>query len=125
MSDYMDSLRRVLELPLKALAPGHGHLIDQPRREINGLIAHRQAREDKVLRVLAEFEAAAVADLLPEFEAAAVADLLPGVYDDVPEGLHPVAALSLEAHLNKLENERKVHRHAGRWRLNASARVRP
>ena len=113
MSDYMDSLRRVLELPLKALAPGHGHLIERPRREINGLIAHRQAREDKVARVLAGFGDAAIADLLP------------GVYDDVPEGLHPIAALSLEAHLNKLEHERKVHRHAGRWRLSASAGSRP
>lgn len=109
MSAYMDSLRRVLELPLKALAPGHGHLIDQPRREINGLIAHREAREEKVARVLAGFGAAAIAELLP------------GVYDDVPEGLHPVAALSLEAHLNKLEHERRVHCQAGRWRLSASA----
>ena len=110
MTHYMDSLRRVLELPLKALAPGHGHWIDQPRREINGLIEHRQSREDKVRRVLAGLKAASVADLLPL------------VYDDVPHALHEVAALSLQAHLEKLEAERKAHRHADGWRAGAAAR---
>ena len=110
MTHYMASLRRVLELPLRALAPGHGHWIDRPRREINRVIAHRQSREDKVLRVLKALKAASVADLLPL------------VYDDVPHALREAADLSLQAHLEKLRVERKAHRHAGRWRLREPAR---
>lgn len=110
MADYMASLRRVLELPLQALAPGHGRWIDRPRREINGLIAHRRAREGKIVRALAGCGPAAIPDLLPL------------VYDDVPEGLHEVAALSLEAHLNKLEAERKACNGADGWRLSAARR---
>ncbi len=110
MTDYMASLRRVLELPLKALAPGHGRWIDCPRREINGLIAHRQAREEKVVRALAGLNAASIPDLLPL------------VYDDVPKGLHEVAALSLRAHLDKLEVERMAHRDADGWRLSGAGR---
>ncbi len=110
MSDYLASLRRVLELPLKALAPGHGRWIDRPRREINGLIAHREAREEKVVRALAVLKIAAIPDLLPL------------VYDDVPQGLHEVAALSLRAHLDKLEVERKAYREADGWRLGGGTR---
>lgn len=110
MTHYMASLRRVLELPLKALAPGHGHWIDEPRRGITGLIAHRQSREDKVLRVLAGLRAAPIPDLLPL------------VYDDVPKALHEVAALSLQAHLEKLETERKARRHANGWGPAVAAR---
>ncbi len=36
------------EFELAVLAPGHGHLIDQPRAELNRLIRHRLRREDKV-----------------------------------------------------------------------------
>ncbi len=111
MTDYMKSLRRVLALPLKALAPGHGHWIDRPRREINALIAHREAREAKVVRALASLGAATPSELLPL------------VYDDVSGERHPVAALSLEAHLNKLAVEQGVCREGGRWRLGEGRRL--
>ena len=107
MKAYMASLRRVLKLPLRALAPGHGHWIDHPRREIRSLIAHRQGREQKVVTVLKRLGAAKLEDMLAR------------VYDDVPEQLHPVAAKSLEAHLLKLAQERKACCDAGRWRLAA------
>ena len=105
MSAYMASLRRVLELPLRALAPGHGHWIEHPRREIKALIAHRQGREQKVLTALRMLGPTKLEDMLAR------------VYDDVPEHLHPVAARSLEAHLLKLAQERKACCDAGSWRL--------
>ncbi len=105
MKAYMASLQRVLKLPLRALAPGHGHWVDHPRREIKALIAHRRGREQKVVAAL---------ELLG---AAKLEDMLARVYDDVPEQLHPVAAKSLEAHLLKLAQERKACCDAGRWRL--------
>jgi len=35
-------------------------------------------------------------------------ELLPLVYDDVPEMLHPIARMSLLAHLIKLQDEEKI-----------------
>lgn len=105
MTHYMESLRRVLELPLKAIAPGHGHWIDRPGQEIRSLIAHRERREGKVVSAMAALGPAALEAILPR------------VYDDVPERLHPVAALSLEAHLLKLEREGRARRESDFWRL--------
>ena len=105
MSAYMASLGRLLELPIRAMAPGHGHWIDRPRQEIRGLIAHRERREEKVI--------AAMNALGP----ATLEAILPRVYDDVPERLHPVAALSLEAHFLKLEREGRARREGGAWRI--------
>lgn len=98
MSAYLASLRRLpAEWPdLAWLAPGHGFLIDQPARAVERLVAHRLAREAKVLAALSA---------LPAGEAATVAALVPRVYDDVPGGLHPVAARSLLAHLLKLRDD--------------------
>lgn len=105
MSAYMDSLGRLLELPIRALAPGHGHWIDQPEKEIRGLIAHRERRERKVLRAMGVLGPAPLAAILSR------------VYNDVAVRLHPVAALSLEAHLRKLAREGRARRRSDRWEL--------
>ena len=48
MRAYLESLRRLLELDIRVLAPWHGYLIESPRAEIERLIQHRLRREDKV-----------------------------------------------------------------------------
>lgn len=101
MRAYLHSLRRLLGLPLNILAPGHGYLIGHPHGEAERLIAHRLSRESKVRQAL--FEAAGSATL---------AALLPRVYADVTQSLHPLAARSLQAHLEKLVEDGEV-RHAG------------
>ena len=103
MAVYLDSLRRLLALPMKGLAPGHGKLMGEPRKVVEWFIAHRLAREEKVMGSLLGFEVAT-----PE-------DLLPLVYDDVPSFLHPVAIHSLRAHLIKLERDGRVSLREGRW----------
>lgn len=105
MSAYMASLGRLLDLPLRALAPGHGHWIDRPREEIRGLIAHRERREEKVVSAMDALGPATLEAILPR------------VYDDVPGRLHPVAALSLEAHLLKLVSDGRARRESESWRL--------
>ena len=105
MSAYMGSLGRLLDLPIRAMAPGHGHWIVRPREEIRGLIAHRERREEKVVSAMDALGPAALEAILPR------------VYDDVPDRLHPVAALSLEAHLLKLEREGRATREGESWRL--------
>jgi glyoxylase-like metal-dependent hydrolase (beta-lactamase superfamily II) len=92
MAAYLASLHWLQSLPLQWLAPGHGFLIEAPRREFQRLIDHRLAREAKVLAALGE-----------QREPVAPAELLPRVYGDVPPARHGVAERSLRAHLLKLQ----------------------
>ena len=91
MRAYVGSLRHLLEFDLAVLAPGHGHLIDQPRDELNRLIQHRLRREDKVRQAVLRADGGVTVQML-----------LPYAYDDVSTSLYRMAALSLHAHLDKL-----------------------
>jgi glyoxylase-like metal-dependent hydrolase (beta-lactamase superfamily II) len=106
MRAYLASLHRLAALDLNVLAPGHGYLLGQPRAQAERLVRHRLAREEKVRQ-----------GLKAEGGAATLEALLPLVYDDVPPGLHPLAACSLQAHLEKLVEDGEVSRAAGRYRL--------
>ncbi|HXW32925.1 MAG TPA: MBL fold metallo-hydrolase [Acidimicrobiales bacterium] len=95
MAAYLRSLRVLLELdpPLRAIAPGHGSLIEDPAAAVSAVVAHRLERESAVARALSTAGRARVDDLLPV------------VYADVHEALYPVARYSLWAHLRKLAGE--------------------
>jgi len=109
MRAYLKSLEEVVLLGAAILAPGHGYLIGDPAKEIRRLIAHRLAREAKVVSAFAGADHASAEELLPR------------VYNDVPPGLHPVAARSLSAHLAKLVAEGRVSLADGRYRLESPA----
>jgi glyoxylase-like metal-dependent hydrolase (beta-lactamase superfamily II) len=98
MGDYLQSLARLKTYPIRKLLPGHGDVMEDPIGMIDGLIAHRLRREEKVLRVL---KAGGEMTLLA---------LTPLVYDDVDPSLHPVAQVSLWAHLLKLEKEGRARK---------------
>jgi len=103
MSAYLRSLERLKRLPLKALLPGHGAMIEQPCGAIDALIRHRLGREAKVLSALnAQTEKT-------------LDELLATVYEDVPTTLHPVAKLSLLAHLQRLESENRAVERDQHW----------
>jgi glyoxylase-like metal-dependent hydrolase (beta-lactamase superfamily II) len=104
MSAYLASIDKLLPMEFDRIAPGHGDVMQLPKRALAALRAHRIAREDKVLRRLAG---------IPE---ATLAALTPLVYDDVPVDRHQWARLTLEAHLIKLEREGRVAEHGGHWR---------
>ena len=91
MRAYVESLRRLLMIEIAVLAPGHGHLIEHPRDELNRLIEHRLRREEKVRQAV-----------LRAGTGVTVETLLPSAYDDVSRSLYEWAALSLQAHLDKL-----------------------
>jgi glyoxylase-like metal-dependent hydrolase (beta-lactamase superfamily II) len=95
LSDYMDSLRQLQGLDLTVLYPGHGPRIDDPQAKIAEYIAHRQEREDRLVAALESGERSGEA-------------LLAEVWDDVPEELKPAAALAMEAHLEKLDEEGRL-----------------
>lgn len=105
MSDYIASLRLLLEYPIKMLAPGHGDVMPEPRAVVEWTIEHRLKRERKVLGGL---EKTGSADL----DA-----LVPVVYDDVDTKLHEMAKMSLWAHLLKLEKEGRAIQTDGCWSL--------
>jgi glyoxylase-like metal-dependent hydrolase (beta-lactamase superfamily II) len=110
MGDYLASLARVRDHrfgpPLagpEVLLPGHGPAIENPRDLLDGYIAHRLGREDKVLAALP-----AEAGATPEA-------ILPVVYSDTPEAMYPIAARSLQAHLDKLVRDGRAEAVGGRY----------
>ena len=108
MAAYVESLRSLIaNEDLEWLAPGHGFLMEQPKRAMQGIIAHRLKREAKVvaaLRALGSGDAEA---------------LLPRVYDDVQPKLHAMARRSLLAHLLKLRSDGIADEADGVWALRA------
>jgi glyoxylase-like metal-dependent hydrolase (beta-lactamase superfamily II)/8-oxo-dGTP pyrophosphatase MutT (NUDIX family) len=105
MAVYLASLRALLQEDIDWLAPGHGFLIARPHEAIERLIAHRLAREAKVM------------DALQRLGPAPIDDLLAAVYAETPAPLLPVARRSLTAHLIKLAAEGRAREEEGRWRL--------
>ena len=105
MKNYIDSLERLLDYEFSYVAPGHGTVIMEPKREIERLIAHRLSRESKVI------------DKLTRIGNTEISKLTPLVYDDVDPSLHEWASLSLHAHLIKLQEERVVQEKDGCWQL--------
>jgi glyoxylase-like metal-dependent hydrolase (beta-lactamase superfamily II) len=105
MRAYLGSLRLLLDLDIKVLAPGHGHLIHDPHAEVERLIRHRLRREAKVRQAV-----------IDSSEGATLEELLPNVYDDVARVLYPMAARSLQAHLDKLVADGVIQCVAGNYR---------
>jgi glyoxylase-like metal-dependent hydrolase (beta-lactamase superfamily II) len=103
MAAYMDSLRRLRGYPLRAIAPGHGRVLANPVAVIDGVIAHRERREEKVVAVLAALGTASLDQLLAR------------VYDDVDPARHEFARHSLEAHLIKLREDGRCRRDGASW----------
>jgi glyoxylase-like metal-dependent hydrolase (beta-lactamase superfamily II) len=100
LSAYLDSLRRLRELELELICPGHGPYVRDPRAKLDEYIAHRLERERRLL--------AALKSGLRERE-----ELLDEVWSDAPAALRPAAALTLEAHLEKLREEGRLEPQGG------------
>lgn len=101
---YLNSLRRILNLELSVIYPGHGPAIRNPREKVEAYLAHRALREEQILARLR----AGVHD---------VAELVKCIYTDVPVFLHVAAAWSVHAHLRKLERENRVRSADNLWFL--------
>jgi len=103
MQAYLDSLQRLPGLPVTRFAPGHGHVIETPREEVQRLVAHRLKREEKIHAALAAHGPGTLEMLVRH------------AYDDVPERIHPVAMRSLQAHLLRLQHRGRASSESGRW----------
>ncbi|HUI24650.1 MAG TPA: MBL fold metallo-hydrolase [Candidatus Kryptonia bacterium] len=104
LGDYLDSLNRLLALDVEVIYPAHGPVIRHARAKIEQYIAHRLLREQQVLEGL-------------RVGVSEVAALVKRMYADVPEALHAAAAMSVLAHLRKLEKEGRVAPDGSAWRL--------
>jgi glyoxylase-like metal-dependent hydrolase (beta-lactamase superfamily II) len=96
MAAYLESLEKLKGLRLKAIAPGHGHVIDDPKAVLQWYIDHRLEREQMVYEALASRGTAKIPTLVED------------IYTDVSPELHPVARHSVHAHLLKLAAEGRV-----------------
>ncbi len=92
MKAYLASLRRLQELSLRRLYPGHGLVMDDPAGIVAGYIEHRLEREQQVLSAV-------------QTGANTVMEIVQAVYAEVDPALHPLAAMSVRAHLVKLDSE--------------------
>ena len=98
MAAYLESLERLLDLGLPAIAPAHGRLIEDPDARVLDYLTHRRAREAEVLAGVRSSGGVGIGT-----EA-----LVASIYADVAEALHPVARRSVWAHLRKLADEHLV-----------------
>ncbi len=95
MAAFMTSLRLLQAEEIELIAPGHGPWVIEPEAKLAEYVEHRELRERRLVAALEAGERSR-------------AELLRAVWDDVPVELLPMAAMAMEAHLEKLEDEGRV-----------------
>ncbi|MGH2875949.1 MAG: MBL fold metallo-hydrolase [Solirubrobacteraceae bacterium] len=95
LAGYLDALERLRARRLSVLLPGHGPLVTDPAGRLDEYLSHRRERERRLLAALGA-------------GARSVRELLDEAWSDVPEQLRPMAAITLAAHLDKLDDEGRL-----------------
>lgn len=108
MADYLDSLARLQQVPIQAIAPAHGGLITQASATFAQIISHRLKREQQILALLQQGQSQ---------EPQKIANMVAYIYPEIPEGLRAVAGWQVYAHLLKLRGEGRVQgkNYDGTW----------
>lgn len=102
MTDYYDSLRKLLPRDDRRYYPTHGAPIDRdttgksPQHFVEALLAHRMGREIQIVNCLTKDGAMTIPQMVER------------MYADVPKYLHPAAARSVLAHLIHMAHEGRV-----------------
>lgn len=89
MADYMSSLRKLFEREEHFYLPGHGGRVENPKRFVRALLAHRITREQSVMERLKKGDRR-------------IPDIVREIYRDIDPKLHGAAALSMLAHMEDL-----------------------
>jgi glyoxylase-like metal-dependent hydrolase (beta-lactamase superfamily II) len=101
---YMETLGRFQALDPRIICPGHGPLVEDPASKLEQYVAHRNERERQVLEALGE-------------SPSTVNELVARLYADVDPRLLDLAAGSVSAQLQKLEEEGRVRAWGSRYVL--------
>jgi glyoxylase-like metal-dependent hydrolase (beta-lactamase superfamily II) len=94
LREYLDGLRRLRALGLERIHPGHGDEINDPDAKLDEYLAHRLERERKLVAALASGIGVDDED-----------GLLDAAWPDAPAAVRPFAAITLRAHLAKLQQD--------------------
>ncbi len=95
MQLYLDSLEKLSKLSLTMILGGHGQAMGSPQKHIASYIKHRLDREAQILEAMTT-------------GAETIDDIVKIAYATTPVEMHPYAALSVKAHLEKLLNEQRI-----------------
>ena len=95
MTQYIDSLNKLLKYDIRLICPGHGPPIHEPERKIRELIAHRRERERQVLYCL-------------RHGRKTISRLVAEIYPELDQRLLELARRQVLAHLRKLVKENRV-----------------
>src|SRR5262249_45347367 len=95
MATYFDSLRRMQALPMTALFPAHGPVMANAKAKIQEYLDHRTDRERSILE----------AWLHGHRQPSAI---VREVYRDVAPAMYALAERSVIAHLEKLQEEKRI-----------------
>jgi glyoxylase-like metal-dependent hydrolase (beta-lactamase superfamily II) len=107
---YLQALRRLRDMDLQVLCPGHGPLVLDANAKLDEYLAHRLDRERKLERALAD--GLRTAD-----------ELLDRVWSDAPAALRGAATVTLAAHLDKLDEEGRLPEDVERPQLSGYGQV--
>lgn len=107
LHDYMLSLKKILEINPKVIYPGHGPVITNPKDKIEEYIAHRNQREDQIIKALEGNRGKKMSAM----------EVVKIVYVETPENLHAAAAGNVSHHLAKLLKEGKVTKEEDKFEI--------
>lgn len=103
---YLDSLRRLAELPARLLLPAHGPVSARPGFVLEEALAHRRRREEQLRAALAG-------------GPRTVAELAAALYQGLPEKLAQLAQLQVLAGLCKLRDQGLATEQGAHWQAPA------
>jgi glyoxylase-like metal-dependent hydrolase (beta-lactamase superfamily II) len=95
LGEYLAALERLRALRPSVIAPGHGPVVTDPDAKLSEYISHRLARENALVTALSEGKRT-------------TQELLDAAWADAPAELRLAAAVTLEAHLEKLAAEGRL-----------------
>lgn len=96
MADYMASLERLIGRDDAVYLPGHGGAIHEPQRTVRAYLVHRRIREQAILEAIRAGHDT-------------IRTIVPVVYRGLDPRLSAAAALSVEAHVVHLIEQRRLH----------------
>jgi endoribonuclease LACTB2 len=102
LTQYLASLRRLQEFPIRMLLPAHGSASARPAHLLEQCLIHRKQREDELLALLAT-------------ESRTVKGIAQTVYRGLPAPLMHFAELQVLAGLQKLEREGHAVSNGADW----------